>query len=141
MENVLKINSRVSIPETELRFRFSRSSGPGGQHVNKASTRVELLFDLMASGSLTERQKVRLARVLGRKLSSDGVLRMDEEGSRSQWANRNKVTQRFVDILRQALKPGKRRIPTRRSKASQERRIQRKKKRGEVKRLRAGAGS
>ncbi|MCK5573280.1 MAG: aminoacyl-tRNA hydrolase, partial [Bacteroidetes bacterium] len=123
MENVLRINSRVAIPETELRFRFSRSSGPGGQHVNKASTRVELLFDLKGSGSLTERQKLRLVRALGKKLGSDGLLRFVEEGSRSQWTNRKKATQRFVDVLRKALKPRKRRIPTRRSAVAQEKRL------------------
>ncbi|MGB6120303.1 MAG: alternative ribosome rescue aminoacyl-tRNA hydrolase ArfB, partial [Bacteroidota bacterium] len=100
MARILRVTSRVAIPESELRFRFSRSSGPGGQHVNKASTRVELMFNLTESNSLTEGEKTRLTRALGRWLDADGTIRIIEEGSRSQWSNRKRAATKLVEMLR-----------------------------------------
>jgi ribosome-associated protein len=136
MSRILRITSRVAIPERELRFRFSRSSGPGGQHVNKASTRVELLFDLQESGSLREAEKTRLRKTLTRWLDADGVIRIVEEGSRSQWANRKRATNRFVELLRKGLKSAKKRVRTRPTSGSREKRLKEKKRRGDLKRSR-----
>jgi ribosome-associated protein len=129
MAKILRITSRVAIPERELRYRFSRSSGPGGQHVNKASTRVELIFNLNETVALREGEKSRLRRTLRRWLDSDDAIRIVEESSRSQWVNRKRATSRFVELLRDGLKPRKRR-------ESREERLKRKKRRGELKRRR-----
>jgi len=137
MSRILRITSRVAIPESELRFRFSRSSGPGGQHVNKASTRVELVFNLKESNSLTEGERSRLTKALKRWLTSDGGVRIVEEGSRSQWANRKRATSRFVELLREGLKTGKRRVLSRPSREAREKRLQLKKRRSQVKKMRA----
>ncbi|MGB2960537.1 MAG: alternative ribosome rescue aminoacyl-tRNA hydrolase ArfB [Bacteroidota bacterium] len=138
MARILRVTSRVAIPESELRFRFSRSSGPGGQHVNKASTRVELMFNLTESNSLTEGEKTRLTRALGRWLDADGTIRIIEEGSRSQWSNRKRAATKLVEMLRMGLKVRKRRLPTRPSKKAREKRLEQKKRRGQVKKMRSG---
>jgi ribosome-associated protein len=136
MAKILRITSRVAIPERELRYRFSRSSGPGGQHVNKASTRVELIFNLNETVALREGEKSRLRRTLRRWLDSDDAIRIVEESSRSQWVNRKRATSRFVELLRDGLKPRKRRVMTKPSRQSREERLKRKKRRGELKRRR-----
>jgi len=137
MAKILRVTSRVAIPVSELRFRFSRSSGPGGQHVNKASTRVELLFSVRDSNSLTEGEKARLTSALRRRLDPDGIIRIVEEGSRSQWSNRKRAAMRLVEMLREGLRARKHRVPTKRSRQSRERRLLQKKLRGQVKKMRS----
>ena len=133
----LEINARVSVPLSELSFSASRSGGPGGQHVNTSSTRIELWWDLAASPSLDDESRARVASRLASRLVDDGrLLRLVSSGSRSQAQNRADVIERFRSVLSAALrevKPRKRTSPT---KASKEQRLQGKRHRGETKRQR-----
>jgi ribosome-associated protein len=133
MDDVLQINDKVSIPLAELSFRFSRSSGPGGQHVQKSSTRVELLFDVANSPSLTEAQRARVLERLAGYVDSAGVLHLVAQSERSQVRNREQVVARFEALLRKALKRRKRRKPTKPTTASRERRLSEKRQRSRVK--------
>jgi ribosome-associated protein len=125
-----RVTRSVLLPLSEIELRVSRSSGPGGQHANTAETRVEAVFDVEASGALTEAQKRRVVARAG------PVLRAVAQDERSQWRNRELATERLVESLRQALKVERRRRPTRPTKASKERRLEGKRRRGETKRLR-----
>lgn len=120
----------MSLPRSEIELRFSRSSGPGGQHAQKSESRVEALFDVEASSALTERQKRRVVAAAG------PVLRAIAQDERSQWRNRELATERLVEQLREALRVKRRRRPTKPTKAAKERRLQEKRRRSEVKRLR-----
>lgn len=132
----IRIGERLSIPRAELTFRATRSAGPGGQHVNTSSTRVELTWDVAASPSLDDEQRsLLLARLAGR-IDSRGVLRLVESGSRSQHQNREAVLERFIVLLDAALKPRRRRKKTKPPASAREERLRSKKKRGEVKRRR-----
>ena len=115
---------------SEIAFRFSRSSGPGGQHAQKSDTRVEAIFDVEASTALTEAQKRRVLAKAG------PVLRSVAQDERSQWRNRELATERLVDQLREALKVPRRRRPTKPSKAAVERRLEQKRRRSDLKRKR-----
>ena len=137
---MIYINDGVSIPEDELVFTASRSGGPGGQHVNKVSSRVTLRFDLDASPSLTESQKHRVRRLMATRVSRDGVLRVVSRRHRSQLANRREAVERFADLLRGALQRPRRRRKTRIPAAAKRRRLEDKKHRGELKRRRSGPG-
>jgi ribosome-associated protein len=132
-DDALRINKQLTIPRAELTFRFSRSSGPGGQHVQKSSTRVELLFDVANSPSLTESQRARVLERLGSYLDSSGVLHLTSQSERSQLRNREEVVTRFQSLMHQALKRRKRRKPTHPTATSKEERLRKKKKRSEVK--------
>jgi ribosome-associated protein len=132
----LPINDELSIPLAELQFRFSRSSGPGGQHVQKSSTRVELYFDVLGSPSLTEEQRARILSRLAGYIDSVGLLHLVAQSERSQLRNREEVVARLQAMLRGALRRRKHRHPTRPSAASREQRLQQKKERSQVKRLR-----
>ena len=132
----LAINSQVSVPLAELRYRFVRSSGPGGQHVNKAETQVELTFDVAHSPALSEAQRQRILGKLKNLIDAEGVLHLSAQSERSQLRNREAVTERFRALLAAALHVPKSRRPTRPSAASQERRIVSKKRRGQAKQLR-----
>lgn len=136
MPGPLTIRGSVVIPETELSWRFSRSSGPGGQGVNTTDSRVELSYDLERSTALPPPLQARaLERLAGRLV--DGVLTIAASEHRSQLRNREAAERRLVDELAAAIAPPPRaRRPTRASKASVQRRIDAKKRRGEVKRLR-----
>jgi ribosome-associated protein len=126
----IRVTRSVSLPRSELRFRYSRSSGPGGQHAQKSDTRVEASFDVEASSALSEAQKRRVVAKAG------PVLRAVAQDERSQWRNRELATERLVESLRQALKVERRRRPTKPTKASRERRLEQKRRRGDTKRLR-----
>lgn len=132
-EETLQINDQVAIPRAELGFRFSRSSGPGGQHAQKSSTRVELLFDLANSPSLTDKQRARVLDRLSGYIDTSGVLHITSESERSQLRNREEVIARFQTLMRGALKRRRKRRPTRPTAASRERRLRQKRHRGEVK--------
>ena len=136
MPGPLTIRGSVVIPETELSWRFSRSSGPGGQGVNTTDSRVELSYDLERSTALPAPLQARaLERLAGRLV--DGVLTIAASEHRSQLRNREAAERRLVDELAAAIAPPPRaRRPTRASKASVQRRIDAKKRRGEVKRMR-----
>lgn len=122
---------RHAIPDADLTWRFSRSSGPGGQHVNTADTRVQLSFDLAGSDAFPEELKRRLLTRLG-----DQVVLVASE-HRSQLRNRRAAEERLVELLREAMEPPPPpRVPTKPSRASKQRRLDRKKQRGATKRLR-----
>ena len=135
-EDSLQINDKLSIPLTELGFRFSRSGGPGGQHAQKTSTRVELLFDAANSPSLSERQRAQVLERLAGYVDSAGVLHLTSQSERSQLRNREEVVARFQKLMRGALKRRKKRRPTRPTAASRERRLRAKRRRSEIKRAR-----
>jgi ribosome-associated protein len=129
----IRINRRVSIPEEEICFAFARSGGPGGQKVNKASTRVTLLFDVNRSPSLTDADRARIRGHLATRISRDGILRVVSQRHRTQTANRRAVLERFEELMRAALKPRRRRKPTRVPEAVKERRLRDKKHRSRLK--------
>jgi len=135
-ESALRITDNVSIPMSELRFRFARSSGPGGQHVNRSATQVELLFDVANSPSLNETQRQRVLRKLRSRIDKEGILHLVSQETRSQLRNREEVVERFQELMREALRTPKRRLPTRPTQASQERRLREKRRRSEIKRSR-----
>jgi ribosome-associated protein len=126
----------ANIPESELHFHFVRSSGPGGQHVNKTSTQVELLFDVVNSSSLSEAQKARLLDKLASYIDQEGVLHLSSQATRSQYQNRQDIVVRFRRLVQEALRIPKKRHPTRPTAASRERRLKAKRERGQVKRTR-----
>ena len=132
----LAIRGSVVIPRHELRWKFSRSSGPGGQSVNTTDSRVELLFDVARSESLPVTWRRRALTRLEAQLS-DGVLRIVASDERSQYLNRRLAEQRLIDTIREATAPPpKPRRPTRPTKGSVERRLSEKKRRSELKRKR-----
>lgn len=132
-DSMLQINPAVSIPLAELSYRATRSGGPGGQHVNTSSTRVELWWDVAATPSLTTEQRKRVLTRLATRIANDGRLRLVSSGSRSQLQNKEEVTERFQAILARALLVPKTRRRTKPTKASKERRLEHKKRRGETK--------
>lgn len=132
----LDITNNLTIPLSELTFRSSRSGGPGGQNVNKLETRIELLFDVARSPSLTADQRELILKHLHSKIDAEGILRIVSQESRSQWKNKQDAVNKFVLLLRGALKPRKKRVATKPSKTSKAKRIEGKKIRGETKRTR-----
>jgi ribosome-associated protein len=140
MTDGIVLGNGVTIPSSEIGFEFTRSGGPGGQHVNKVSTRVDLLFDVASSSALTGGQKAHLLTALSGRLNAAGILRVTVDESRSQWRNREEALTRFADLLTRALRPRRRRIPTRHTAASRQRRLTGKKKAAEVKRMRRRPG-
>ena len=136
LRTMFSITSKFLIPLSELSFTFSRSSGPGGQHVNKVNSRVTLWFDLWNSPNLTEGQKKRLSEKLAGRINQQGRLRLVGDRHRTQMANRQDVILRFYDLLREALKTNRRRKKTKVGKAATERRLSIKKKRGRLKKER-----
>ena len=126
----IRVTRSVSIPRSEIDFRYSRSSGPGGQHAQKNDTRVEAIFDVESSAALTDAQK---RRVLGK---AGPVLRAVAQDERSQWRNRELATERLVEQLREALKVPRKRRPTKPGKAAVERRLEQKRRRSNLKRQR-----
>jgi ribosome-associated protein len=128
-------NLGLHIPDLDSEFVFqtSRSSGPGGQNVNKVNSRVELRFDIPGSALLTDGQKEVLLKKLASRLTSEGILIVASQTSRSQLNNRELAVQKLDALLRAALRPVKKRKPTKPTKASEEKRLQRKKQQGEKK--------
>ncbi|MGK2859087.1 MAG: alternative ribosome rescue aminoacyl-tRNA hydrolase ArfB [Thermoanaerobaculia bacterium] len=135
---MIVIDDRLSIPDDEVRFEASRSSGPGGQHVNTSSTRVSLIFDLSASRSLDDATKARVARKLSTRISAEGLLRVTVQKHRSQKMNREAAMERFAELLRDALTEQKPRRKTRPTAGARARRVDEKKKRGGIKKIRTG---
>jgi ribosome-associated protein len=126
----IRVTRSVVVPRSEIELRTSRSSGPGGQHAQKSETRVEAVFDVEASAALSDVQKRRVVARAG------PVLRAVAQDERSQARNRELATERLVAALRAALRVERRRVPTKPSEASRERRLDEKRKRGELKKLR-----
>jgi ribosome-associated protein len=139
-DRVIHVGHGVSIPMSELSFQFVRSSGPGGQHVNKTATQVEVLFDVAGSTSLSQAQKQRVRRALRSYISGEGVLRLTCQSTRSQHRNREEALARLKALLSQALTVPKRRRATGPTRSSVERRLRAKKRRSELKRQRQRRG-
>jgi len=135
-ESVVRVSDALAIPLDELRFQFSRSGGPGGQHANRSETQVELLFDVARSPSLTEEQRALVLRRLRGYVDGDGVLHLASSSTRSQLRNREDVIGRFARMMERALRVARPRRPTRPSVASRARRLEEKRRRSRVKRLR-----
>lgn len=137
---MIEINAQLSIPDDELAFSASRSGGPGGQNVNKVSTKVTLCFDVWGSPSLSADQKKRIAQRLATRINKEGVLRVISQRTRSQEMNRAEAVRRFSELLGEALAPEAPRIKTRVSRAVKERRLDEKKKRTRIKKERSRKG-
>jgi ribosome-associated protein len=133
---MLQITPTLSISDNELTFEFIRATGPGGQNVNKVATAVQLRFDVHNSPSLPEDVKQRLARLAGTRMTKNGILQIEAKRYRSQDLNRADALLRFTDLVRRAELRPRTRHPTRPSAASRLRRINSKKRRGNVKRIR-----
>ena len=129
-DDPIPVTRPVSIPRDEVELRFSRSSGPGGQHAQKSDTRVEAVFDVEASSALSEAQKRRVVAKAG------PVLRAVAQDERSQWRNRELALERLAETLREALRIARPRRATKPTRTAVEKRLDQKRRRGEKKRLR-----
>jgi ribosome-associated protein len=128
--DAIRVTRSVAIPRSEIELRFSRSSGPGGQHAQKSDTRVDARFDVLASTALTDGQKRRVVARAG------PVLRAVAQDERSQWRNRELAIERLVESLREALRVERRRVATKPSAQARERRLEDKRRRSQLKRQR-----
>lgn len=131
---IIQVSAALSVPRDELLFRATRSGGAGGQHVNTSSSRIELVWDVASSPSLSEDQRVYLLMRLRTRLDSEGQLRLVSQDERSQFRNREAAIERFIDIVAAALVVPKKRRPTRVPKSAKRARLDSKKKRGALKR-------
>lgn len=132
-DNLLEITPELRLPMAELEYRASRSGGPGGQHVNTSSTRIELWWDVAGSPSLSPEQRAQLLERLGPRLDTRGRLRLVSSGSRSQLRNREDVTQRFQSVVAAALQVRKKRKATKPSQATKSARVEAKRRRSRIK--------
>jgi ribosome-associated protein len=137
---MIHINDHLSIPEDEISFVASRSGGPGGQNVNKVSSRVTLSFDVGRSTTLSEEQKVLILRALGKRINKEGILQVVSQRTRSQDMNRDDALERFRELFRRALTPTRPRIKTRIPAAAQQKRLDKKKRRTVTKQARSKGG-
>jgi len=134
---MLIVSHTISLPESELVERFLRADGPGGQHVNRTESAVELRFDVVGSPSLPEAIRERLLARRDRRLTSEGVLVIQGRRFRDQGRNRDDVRERLVEIIRDVLVPPKKRLATKPTRASKERRLVGKQQRGKTKQNRS----
>ena len=132
-DQLLVINRDLTIPEKELSFRFSTSGGPGGQHANRAATKVTVLFDVANSPSLSETMRERIQETLAARIDKNGVLAISVQDLRSQHQNRELAIARLQMMLADALRQRKKRRKTRPSRAAKERRLTKKRRRSRLK--------
>ena len=137
---MLRIRDDLWIDEDEIRFEFARSSGPGGQNVNKVETKVRLLFDLTRSRSLKPDQRSRIEERLATRITKAGVLHISSQRHRTREANRKATIERFVELLAAALEDEAPRVKTKVPKAARKRRLESKRKRSQKKAMRARPG-
>ncbi len=133
---MVKVTDNILIDGSELDFNFVRASGPGGQHVNKAATAVQLRFDVVHSPSLPRAVRQRLMKIAGNRVTKDGVLIIEASQHRSQHQNRREALERFKALVRRAAREPKKRGETRTPRWSKRRRLENKRRRSEKKRLR-----
>ncbi len=134
---MVEINAQLEIPDGELELRTSRSSGPGGQNVNKLETRVTVRFDVAGSPSLDDEQRERIREALATRITKEGVLQVTSQRHRTQAANRDAAIARLAELVADALKPERERRPTRVPRAVRRRRLEAKRRRGRLKRERS----
>ncbi len=134
---MLRVNRSIAIPESELTERFVRATGPGGQHVNRTESAVELRFDAARSPTLPDAVRHRLLQRRDRRISADGVVVIQARRFRDQSRNREDARERLLTLIKGALRAPNRRIPTRPTRASKERRLAGKQHRGKIKRTRS----
>jgi ribosome-associated protein len=139
-DDSLTINAGVAIPRAELLTRASRAGGPGGQHVNTSSTRIEVTWNVRQSSALTEAQRARLLLALASRLDGEGVMRVGASDTRSQRQNRELAEERLAAVVRHALVVPRKRKATKPTRASVERRLEAKKRSGSQKRERRWKG-
>jgi ribosome-associated protein len=137
---MLRINDDLWIDEDDLRFEFARSSGPGGQNVNKVETKVRLLFDLQGSRSLSSEQRTRVEERLATRITKAGVLHISSQRHRTREANRKATIERFIDLLAEALEEDEPRVRTRVPKKARKRRLESKRRRSQKKAMRSRPG-
>ncbi len=135
---MIRVTPRISLDESELQESFIRASGPGGQHVNKTDSAVQLRFDVAASPNIPDDVKARLVRLAGSRMTAAGVLILVGDTYRSQLRNREDVRERLIDLIRDATVVPKSRRPTKPTLGSKKRRLEAKGQRSDIKRLRSG---
>jgi ribosome-associated protein len=135
-DSFLNVTTTIAIPRSELQYRASRAGGPGGQHVNTSSTRIELLWDLSNSRAVDDTQRERIRTRLAARLDADGLVRVVASDRRSQGQNRQAADERLAALVRHALHVPKKRRPTKPTKAAKEKRLLSKKKHSDKKRAR-----
>jgi ribosome-associated protein len=133
---MIHVTDAIRLDESELALSFVHAGGPGGQHVNKSATAVQLRFDVASSPSLPADVRARLLRLAGSRVTADGILVLTARRHRSQERNRQEVVDRLVSLIRQAARPPKKRRPTKPTKASRERRLAKKKQQSRLKKSR-----
>ena len=138
---MIQVNDRITLNEDEIAYEFVRSSGPGGQHVNKVSTAVQLRFDAAGTLSLPEDVRARLMRIARNKISTEGILLIDSRGTRSQLKNKEEALERLIHLIDLACQKPKPRKKTKPSLAARQRRLDSKKQRSRKKQYRGKVSS
>ncbi len=137
---MIRVNQDLSISEEELKFKASRSGGPGGQNVNKVASRVILLFDVDQSANLSEDQKKRIRKRLANRINKEGILRVVSQQHRTQLANRKAALDRFLELMMQALRKQRPRRQTKLPRSAKRHRLEEKARRGQLKHSRSETG-